>query len=424
MGFYTAAGAAVNAAPQQGFVQSAVDFSGSGGLTPAATRVVRAAAPIVGAAVIACTAFATLPLEASVSGHGNVYLNPTKTHTVEVGISAHADVRTFVTRTISESIQFTGLAALSAIPSSKIGASDVIASASIGATATRIAPARAISTSAATATATATHFRLPEADIQASGDLYVEVGINGVFEANCVLPGTAAVVADPLNLKSVAQAEIIGTASGEGEAIRTQSAKAASMSAAFVVTSAPTVVTIPLTFIDATVSLTADATRVLVSEAQSVSRAEFNIVGGVSQTHSSHSAPIGAGYLAADETLTTYADADIFGGCSVVADVTTFRMSIGSVDVAAELAAEGVRVSLGAADVTCSASTGIDDAGLSIRSIYVNAEVAIQVEATVVADSFANIDSQDPDCRIFYRLPEQTEFVRPAEDFEFIRRCA
>jgi len=229
MGFYTADGAVVNAAPPSPFIQGAASVSGTGSLAPAATRIVPTpeANPVgSGAATALLSVILSTGVAASATGSPEIFLSPTKIHSSGFAVSANASVSSFITRLTDGFSVITGQAQIIAIPADKIGNSDVEGVVTVAPDATRIVSPRAFAAADATVVADVTHTRNGSATVDGALFAYAEVGINGVFEAYGPVTAVATVTADALNLKFAGDVlvDVLGEATPNGEAIRTQRA--------------------------------------------------------------------------------------------------------------------------------------------------------------------------------------------------------
>lgn len=462
MGFYTADGAAVNAAPTSPRLRAAAAISGAASVAPSATREKRpVGTTILGAAALTAAMFSTFQPSASATAEGHIYPTPTKTHASGASVTASVVLQTFVTRNIEADALVTGTAQIVAFPADEVGNSDVAASVFIAPDATRTTRPRAHSAANSTVVADATHLRMPATSIAATGGLYAEVGINGVFEANGLIHGVSVVQAAPLNYKfqGSTQAFATGTAAPYGAPTRVQHPRVQSVAIAAVILAEPTITATPFALVNLNSAVvTATGTRVLTSSPALTATGRLTFSRQPVQKHIGTVGIVGRAVISPNDTVTAYAISVVSTSAAVVAEAGRVLLPVTAIHAAAQTTFDPYRVAngeastIGAADIVSadairyvmplsnltataggSGSATVTTEPVGIGGIaLITADLSIlkpaqaNIEGTVIITSgtFANMESVDPPCRVFYRPAETYEFYKPEQQFEFTRRCA
>jgi len=397
------------------------------------------------------------------AGVGNLYPDAVQQKAATADFSTNAGIVAFVLRAASGSAFVSGTSNLLAIPASTLANSDVSASASVTADATKVQPgiAQIPGTAQITFDIEPVVTRVVEAQVLAtSAKLYAEPGVNDVYGAYADVSGFGYATVEVAGLVTrPAQANLPNSATFAPNGTHVQNGRASPMAVSSLLVSSPNIVIDigGLVLVGAQATISADALRVVTGAADSVGAA--TVTANTRVRHgSAASALTGVASLSGAGTATRPGVASAVG--SATASATGLRVLVPQVDVATQgvLNANALRTLSPtsaifglAVSFVAQPNTTIREAGASmpgsalldsVTQILREAEsqIAGQAVATatalrtasgaatvsgssyIFADTITNPASIDPLERTFFRL-ETANFVRPASTTDF-RRAA
>ncbi len=449
----------------------------SASVSAAATRGQDANAPVFSAAYVTATATYVHEGLVNISGSANVYQTPTVQHAaVSQPITGTAEITAYVLRIVEGQVNITCTAEIVAVVASTQGQSTLSSGAEVTADATLIQPGYSSPSGVASVTIVSEPVvtRYVKAAILGTANLYVEVGINHVYEAHAYPTGTASIIADPLNLV-MHGADVVCTASLSPTLTMTQNASALTAGNAVIVMAEPTVEQLP--FVSVTATADVSALLWVVKTPTVAIDNSCSIVASASQAHAASVSLTGTASVNAPIEMTNQIFAVFVGGAETYVEGVRNVMLECLIDASAEIYPDATRevlptVTLGTvatigANATrvltpSAALTGAADLAVAMTTIklgFVNlpggatmttnatrtamglvdltgtAEITADMllakagyvdilgTAEIFADTVTNPASYDPDNRTFRSPMREVDFARPFVETEF-RRAA
>lgn len=197
-----------------------VSCTASADISADLTYISEARSNVIGTAAVSPQADRTTFGGVSVLGESFILAIPQHTQAIFGDVLGQSKLLAYSLRTVGVSCDITCSADFTAIPASTLGAANILASASLSGELTPILSAKgAIVAEAGIVTQDALAIRQVEANLDGSASLYIECGINGVFEAYANVAGTSDILVDETGLviKTVGSL-LYGTAYCSGEA--------------------------------------------------------------------------------------------------------------------------------------------------------------------------------------------------------------